>query len=113
MWNLKCMAGSGRCDFKTNDLVAMQEHAMNEHNASRSDVREVNRTTIEDGKHYEFRSRNGRVHFDSQKDERFCPECGGLYFSGSSLIYEHSNFLCSMRWDGEKWIPDLNPTPKP
>ncbi len=37
----------------------------------------------------------------------FCPECGGVFFAGTSLVYEHSNLSCSMRWDQQerKWKP--------
>lgn len=35
----------------------------------------------------------------------YCPECGGVSRSNSPLIYEHSDFSCSFRWDGERWKP--------
>jgi hypothetical protein len=34
-----------------------------------------------------------------------CPECGGVYFAGASLLYEHRDSWCSMRWVDGKWIP--------
>lgn len=38
-------------------------------------------------------------------DKLLCPECGGIYFAGSLLMYEHRDSQCSMRWINGQWIP--------
>lgn len=77
MWNIRCLArvipesavkAIPPCPFFTNDLVAMQEHAMTAHSASHEDVRKVNSQRHDEG-HYEYTSANGRVHFEAKRNE--------------------------------------------
>lgn len=37
--------------------------------------------------------------------EPICPECGGVPFSGASLLYEHHDITCSFRWNGKEFVP--------
>jgi hypothetical protein len=39
----------------------------------------------------------------------FCPECGGVFFAGSTLSYEHRDAICSMRWVNQQWVPADSP----
>jgi len=42
--------------------------------------------------------------------EEFCPKCGGVYFAGATILYEHHDSLCSFRWRDGKWVPkELSP----
>lgn len=41
-------------------------------------------------------------------DATFCPECGGVYFAGSSCLYEHRDSQCSFRYVNQKWVPSDN-----
>ena len=41
--------------------------------------------------------------------KRLCPECGGVFFSGSELVYEHRDSQCSFRWVNQKWLPKDSP----
>jgi len=37
--------------------------------------------------------------------QKYCPECGGVFFSGHSLQAEHHDSQCSMRWVNQHWVP--------
>ena len=37
--------------------------------------------------------------------DKLCPQCGGIFFAGSSLKYEHRDLECSMRYVSGDWIP--------
>jgi hypothetical protein len=73
MWRLECKYTEGpnsncclQCQYITNDLVKMQEHAMDQHGASKDDVRSVEKRALGTD-HYRYTSRNGLVDFEASR----------------------------------------------